>query len=71
MKETIFRKATIYMRQEIEFSTQEERVQKIDEVESGIYLDLNDLHYGGNSEYEYRYNGLDEAKDDFPCWMFD
>lgn len=33
--------------------------------------DLDNMQEGGNSKYEYRYNGLDDATKRFPFWIFD
>ena len=71
MKETIYRKTTVYIMQEIEFSTQEEREEKITELETDFCLDLDNMQDGGNSKYEYRYDGLEDAKKRFPFWIFD
>ncbi len=71
MKETIYRKTTVYIMQEIEFSTQEEREEKISDLETDICLDLDNMQDGGSSEYEYRYDGLEDAKERFPFWIFD
>lgn len=71
VKETIYRKVTVYIMQDIEFSTQDEREKKIAELETDICLDLDNMQEGGNSKYEYRYNGLDDATKRFPFWIFD
>lgn len=71
MKEIIYRRATVYIRQEIQYQTEEERDEKIADIEGQASLDLSNIQDGGCSEYEYRFDGFDEAREDFPHWMFE
>ena len=68
---TVYRKAVIYVRTEVEFTTNEDLQENIDEFETNVCLDLDNTH-GGYYDYEFRYNGLEEIEEDnVPDWLFD
>jgi len=70
-RKTVYRKAVVYFCAEVEFTTNEDLQEKIDEFETNVCLDLDNIH-GGYYDYEFRYNGLEEIeKDNVSDWLFD
>ena len=68
---TVYRKAVIYVRADIEFHTAEELQDKVDEFETNVCLDWDNAH-GGYFDYEFSYDGLNKVDaDDVPAWLFD
>ncbi|MBR3745818.1 MAG: hypothetical protein IKN27_02540 [Selenomonadaceae bacterium] len=68
---TVYRKAVVYFRTDIEFNSDEELTDKIADFESNVCFDLDNAH-GGYFDYEFRYNGLEEiAEIEVPDWIFD
>lgn len=68
---TIFRKAVVYFRADINFNSDEEFADKIADFESNVCFDLDNAH-GGYFDYEFHYNGLEEiAEAEIPDWIFD
>ena len=68
---TVYRKAVIYVRADIEFNTDEELQDKIDEFETNVCLDLDNAP-GGYFDYEFRYDGLTEVDaEEVPDRLFD
>ena len=70
-RKTVYRKAVIYVRTDINFTTDDELAAKIDDFETNVCLDLDNAH-SGNFDYEFSYDGLSEVdEDDVPAWLFD
>ncbi len=68
---TVYRKAVVYVRAEIEFTSEEDLAEKIAEFETNVCLDLDNAH-SGYFDYELSYDGLSEVdEDDVPAWLFD
>ena len=68
---TVYRKAVIYVRTDINFATDDELVEKIEEFETNVCLDLDNAH-SGNFDYEFSYDGLSEVEaEDVPDYLFD
>ncbi len=71
MKKTVYRKATVYVKQEVKFESQDELEDALKELECRICLDIGAMQDGGSSTYEYRLGGIDNVDEsDFPHWMF-
>ena len=67
---TVYRKAVIYFRADINFTTDEELEDKISDFERNVCLDLDNAH-GGYFDYEFRYDGLTAVdEDDIPDCFF-
>ena len=67
MKKTVYRKATVYVKQNVEYGSDAE----LEELECRITLDVDSMQDGGCSEYDYRLGGIDSVEEaDFPYWMF-
>lgn len=69
---TVYRKAVVYVRADIEFTTDEELQEKIADLESNVCLDLDNAP-SGYFDYEFSYNGLEEIDaDEVPdCFFVD
>ena len=68
---TVYRKAVVYFRADINFTTEKEPEEKIADFETNVCLDLDNAH-GGYFDYEFRYDGLTEIDaEDIPDWIFD
>lgn len=68
---TIYRKAIVFFRADIKFSTEEELQEKIDDFESNVCLDLDNAP-SGYFDYEFCYDGLSEVdENDVPEYLFD
>lgn len=65
---TVYKKAVVYFRADIEYDNDADLNNKIEEFESEICLDLDNLH-SGNFDYEFSYDGVSD--DDIPDWFFD
>ena len=67
---TVYRKAVIYFRADINCTTNEELEDKISDFERNVCLDLDNAH-GGYFDYEFRYDGLTAVdEDDIPDCSF-
>ena len=67
---TVYRKAVIYFRADINFTNENDLQEKIDEFEANVCLDLDNAH-GGYFDYEFRYDGLTAVdEDDIPDYFF-
>ena len=67
----IYRKAVVYVRADIDFTTEEELAEKIVDFETNVCLDLDNAH-SGNFDYEFSYNGLREVEaGDVPACLFE
>ena len=70
-RKTVYRKAVIYVRTDINFTTDDELAAKIDDFETNVCLDLDNA-YSGYFDYEFRYDGLSEVEaEDVTVWLFD
>ena len=68
---TIYRKAVVYVRADIDFTTEEELQEKIADFETNVCLDLDNAH-SGNFDYEFSYDELSEVEaEDIPAYLFD
>lgn len=68
---TIYKKAVIYFRSDIEYSDYDDLQKKSDEFEAELCLDLDNLH-SGNFDYDFFYDGIfDVSVDDIPDWFLD
>lgn len=68
---SVYRKAIVYVRADIDFTTEEELAEKIADFETNVCLDLDNAH-SGNFDYEFSYDGLSEIEaEDVPVWLFD
>ena len=69
IRETILKKATVFFRQDIEYETEAEKLEKISEIEEQASQDLNHMQSSG-TRYDFGFDGIDEASQDFPYWIF-
>ena len=68
---TVYKKAVVYFRIDIEYSDDDELQHKIDDFEDELYLDLDNLP-SGNFDYEFSYDGIDDSSEnEIPAWLFD
>lgn len=68
---TVYRKAVVYVRAEIEFTSEEDLAEKIAEFETNVCLDLDNAP-SGYFDYELSYDGFSEVEeDDVPDWFVD
>ena len=68
---SVYRKAVVYVRADINFTTKEELAEKIADFETNVCLDLDNAH-SGNFDYEFSCDGLSEVDaEDVPDWIFD
>lgn len=68
---TVYKKAVIYFKADIQYSDSVDLQQKSDDFETEICLDLDNLH-SGNFDYDFSYDGIsDISVDDIPDWFFD
>lgn len=68
---TVFKKAVVYFRADIEYSNDKELQEKIDNFENELCVDLDNLP-GGSFDYDFQYDGVSEvSEDDIPSWIFD
>lgn len=68
---TVYKKAVVYFRADIEYDNDDDLNNKIDDFETELCLDLDNLH-SGNFDYEFCYDGVsDVSEDDIPNWFFD
>lgn len=68
---TIYRKAVVYVRADIEFTSDEDLAEKIAEFETNVCLDLDNAP-SGYFDYEFSYDGLSGVdEDDVPAWLFE
>ena len=68
---TVYRKAVVYVRTEIEFTDENDLQEKIDEFETNVCLDLDNAP-SGYFDYEFSYDGLSEVDEDaVPDWFVD
>jgi hypothetical protein len=68
---TVYRKAVVYVRADIEFTDENELQEKIAEFETNVCLDLDNAP-SGYFDYEFSYDGLNEVdEDDVPDYLFD
>ena len=68
---SVYKKAVVYFRADIEYSDNKDLQEKIEEFESEICLDLDNLH-SGNFDYEFSYDGVsDISEKDVPDCFFD
>ena len=71
MKKTVYRKATVYVKQDVEYGSEAELEDALEELECRICLDIGAMQDGGSSEYDYSIGSVDSVKkSDFPHWMF-
>ncbi len=67
----VYRKAVIYVRAEIEFTSDEDLAEKIAEFETNVCLDLDNAP-SGYFDYEFSYDRLSEVdEEDIPDWFVD
>lgn len=67
---TVYRKAVVYFRADINFTNENDLQDKVDEFETNVCLDLDNAP-GGYFDYEFRYDGLIEVDaDDVPDRLF-
>ncbi len=59
---SVYRKAVIYVRAEIEFTSDEDLAEKIAEFETNVCLDLDNAP-SGYFDYEFSYDRLSEVDD--------
>lgn len=68
---TVYHKAVVYFRADINFTNENDLQDKVDEFETNVCLDLDNAP-GGYFDYEFRYDGLTEVDaDDVPDRLFD
>ena len=68
---TVYKKAVVYFRADIEYTNNENFQEKLDNFESELCLDLDNLH-SSNFDYEFSYDGVwNISEDDIPDWFFD
>ncbi|MBQ4494269.1 MAG: hypothetical protein II968_00725 [Selenomonadaceae bacterium] len=68
---TVYRKAVVYVRADIEFTDENELAEKIADFETNVCLDLDNAP-SGYFDYEFSYDGLSEVdEDDVPDYLFD
>ena len=68
---TVYRKAVVYFRADINFTNENDLQDKVDEFETNVCLDLDNAP-GGYFDYEFRYDGLSEVdEDEVPDRLFD
>ena len=68
---TVYRKAVVYFRADINFTNENDLQDKVDEFETSVCLDLDNAP-GGYFDYEFRYDGLSEVdEDEVPDRLFD
>lgn len=68
---TVYKKVVVYFRADIEYDNDDDLNNKIDNFESELCLDLDNLH-SGNFDYDFSYDGVsDVSEDDIPDWFFD
>lgn len=68
---SVYRKAVIYVRAEIEFTSDEDLAEKIVEFETNVCLDLDNAP-SGYFDYEFSYDGLSEVdEEDILDWFVD
>lgn len=68
---TVYLKAVVYVRADIEFTDENELQEKIAEFETNVCLDLDNAP-SGYFDYEFSYDGLSEVdEDDVPDYLFD
>lgn len=71
MKKTVYRKATVYIKQDVEYGSEAELEDALKELECRITLDVDSMQDGGCSEYDYHLGDIDEVDEsDFPHWLF-
>lgn len=71
MKKTVYRKATVYVKKDVEYGSEAELEDAMEELECRICLDIGAMQDGGCSTYEYRLGDIDNVDaSDFPHWMF-
>ena len=72
MKKTVYRKATVYVKQDVEYGSEDELEDAMEELECRICLDIGAMQDGGSSTYEYRLGDIDEVdEEDVPHWIFE
>ena len=64
MKKTVYKCVTVYIKQEIEYNTEEELEEKDSELETHIQLDLDNMQDGGSSTYEYRTGFINDTDEE-------
>jgi len=68
---TVYRKAVVYFRADINFTNENDLQDKVDEFETNVCLDLDNAP-GGYFDYEFRYDGLTEVDaEEVPDRLFD
>lgn len=68
---TVYKKAVVYFRADIEYTDNEDFQAKLDNFESELCLDLDNLS-SGNFDYEFSYDGVwNISEDDIPDRFFD
>ena len=68
---TVYRKAVVYVRADIEFMDEKDLAEKIADFETNVCLDLDNAH-SGNFDYEFSYDGLEDVDaNDVPDFLFD
>ena len=72
MKKTVYRKATVYVKQDVEYGSEAELEDALEELECRICLDIGAMQDGGCSIYDYRLGDIDSVEEaDFPHWLFE
>lgn len=68
---TVYKKAVVYFKADIEYSNNKDLQEKLEDFESKLCLDLDNLP-SGYCDYDFRYDGIsDISEDDIPDWFFD
>ena len=72
MRTTVYRKITLYVKQDVEYGSDAELEDALEELECRIYLDIGAMQDGGSSTYEHRLGDIDEVdEEDVPHWIFE
>ncbi len=68
----VFRKVTVYIRQNLFYASDDDLQEQIDWMEMDIYADINNMQDDGRSFYEFRCGEVESVdENDFPTELFE